>query len=318
MSEHHHDHDHEVAHGGAHDHAGHAHSHAPKDFKMAFAIGTALNLTFVVVEAIFGFTSHSLALLADAGHNLSDVFGLLLAWGASALMKSAPTQRHTYGFRSSSILAALFNAILLLVATGAIAWEAIQRFPKPAPVGGTTVMWVALVGIGVNTATALLFLSGRKGDMNVRGAFLHMAADAAVSLGVVIAGFFILKTGLHWIDPVTSLIIVAVIMIGTWGLLRDSFNLALHAVPPGIDLPEVSRYLASLPGVTEVHDLHIWAISTTETALTGHLVRRDSSGDDALLSRAANELRARFQIGHTTLQLETPRRSCDLAPADSI
>ena len=320
MSEHDHSQEHHHDHGDepGHSHGGLGHAHAPASFNKAFAIGTALNLAFVVVEAVFGITSHSLALLADAGHNLSDVFGLLLAWGASALVKSVPTQRHTYGLRSSTILAALFNAILLLVAVGAIGWEAIQRFQKPAPVAGTTVMWVALVGIIINTATALLFASGRKGDLNVRGAFLHMAADAAVSVGVVIAGYFILKTGLHWIDPVTSLVIVAVILIGTWGLLRDSFNFALHAVPPGIDLPEVNRYLSSLPGVTEVHDLHIWGMSTTETALTAHLVRSDAVSDDALLTRAASELRERFKIAHATLQLETSARHCDLAPADKV
>jgi cobalt-zinc-cadmium efflux system protein len=317
MSHHHHEsgreeepHDHAHGLGG--------HSHAPANFNRAFAIGTALNTIFVAVEAIYGVSSHSLALLADAGHNLSDVFALLLAWGASALAQSPPTKERTYGWRSTSILAALFNAILLLIAIGAIAWEAIERFTQPSPVAGTTVMWVALIGIFINAATAFLFASGRKGDLNVRGAFFHMAADAAVSLGVVIAGFFILKTGLHWIDPVTSLAIVAVIAVGTWGLLRDSVIFALHAVPPGVSLPEVRAYLASLPGVTEVHDLHIWGMSTTETALTAHLVRADSANDDALLTRATHELRARFKIVHPTIQLETAVRRCELAPADRV
>jgi cobalt-zinc-cadmium efflux system protein len=302
-------HDHEHAHG---------HSHAPANFNQAFAIGTALNLAFVIVEAVYGVNSHSLALLADAGHNLSDVFALLLAWGASALSDSVPTKRHTYGWRSTSILAALFNAILLLIAVGAIGWEAIGRFRQPSSVAGTTVMWVALIGIFINGATAFLFASGRKGDLNVRGAFLHMAADAVVSLGVVVAGFLIVKTGLHWIDPVTSLVIVAVIAVGTWGLLRDSVNFALHAVPPGVNLPEVNAYLAGLPGVTEVHDLHIWGMSTTETALTAHLVRADPAGDDALLTSAAHDLRERFKIAHATLQLETSARLCELAPADRV
>ena len=225
-------HHHEGEHDG-HDH-GHTrggHSHAPANFNRAFAVGTALNLLFVGVEAFYGVASHSLALLADAGHNLSDVFALLLAWGASALATSPPTQCRTYGLRSTSILAALFNSILLMVAIGGITWEAIHRFSDASSVAGATVIWVALVGIGINAATAFLFASGRQGDLNIRGALLHMAADAAVSLGVVIAGFCILKTGLHWIDPLTSLVIVAVILAGTWGLLRESANLALHAVP---------------------------------------------------------------------------------------
>ena len=304
------DHDHAHGLGG--------HSHAPANFNRAFAIGTALNLAFVIVEALYGFSSHSLALLADAGHNLSDVFALLLAWGASALADVGPTNERTYGWRSTSILAALLNAIMLLIAIGAIAWEAIGRFRQPAAVAGTTVMWVSFLGIFVNGITALLFASGRKGDLNARGAFLHMAADAAVSLAVVIAGFFILKTGLHWIDPVTSLGIVAVIAAGTWGLLRDSVNFALQAVPPGIKLPEVNAYLAGLPGVTEVHDLHIWGMSTTETALTAHLVRASGEGDDELLTRATDELRQRFKIGHATLQLETARRVCELAAPGTV
>ncbi len=325
MNDHHHAPDEHSHHEHAHDehsHHGHSHglghSHGPANYNAAFAIGTALNVLFVIVEVIYGIAGHSLALLADAGHNLGDVFGLLLAWGASVLARSVPTERHTYGFRSTSILAAMFNAIILLVGVGAIAWEAISRFKNPTEVAGNTVIWVAAVGIVINTATALLFMSGRKGDLNIRGAFLHMAADAVVSLGVVIAGFLIVRTGLHWIDPVTSLVIVAVIVVTTWGLLRDSFNLALHAVPPEINFAKVREYLAGLPGVCEVHDLHIWGMSTTETALTAHLIRTDPAGDEALLRDAAHELHERFNIAHPTLQLETPTLNCKLAPADKV
>ena len=301
-------------------HGGHGHSHAPADFGRVFAIGVFLNLTFVVVEGAAGYLAHSLALVADAGHNLSDVFGLLLAWGASVLARRAPTAKHTYGLRRSSILAALLNAVLLLVAVGGIAWEAIRRFSEPAPVAGKMVIGVALVGIVINTATALLFLSGRKDDLNIRGAFLHMAADAAVSLGVVLAGVAMLATRQTWIDPVVSLVIVAVICIGTWGLLRDSVNLALDAVPEGIKVEEVKNYLTALPGVAEVHDLHIWAMSTTETALTAHLVIPNGGGGDALLARACTELHDRFGIEHATLQIETgdAAHPCRLAPADIV
>lgn len=313
--------------GHSHDHGTHdrggakgGHSHIPADFGRAFAIGVFLNLGFVVVEAVFGIFAHSLALLADAGHNLSDVLGLLLAWGASALSRRLPTPRRTYGLRGSSILAALFNSLLLLVAVGGIAWEAIGRFRDPSPVAGKTVIWVALAGIIVNTATALLFMSGRKGDLNIRGAFLHMAADAGVSLGVVLAGIAILVTGRLWIDPVVSLVIVAVILIGTWGLLKESLNLALDAVPEGIDVPAVRSYLLGLPAVTEVHDLHIWAMSTTEAALTAHLIRTDPRCDDALLDRAACELHEQFGIEHVTLQLETGSTAhpCRLAPDETV
>lgn len=248
--------------------------------------------------------SHSLALLADAGHNLGDVLGLVLAWWASHLVKTPPTARRTYGLGRSSILAALANAVFLLVAVGGITWEAVRRFNDPAPVAGGTVIWVASVGIAVNLGSALLFMSGRKDDLNVKGAFLHMAADAAVSAGVVIAGILILYTGWHWLDPVTSLVINAVIVWGTWGLLRDATNLALDAVPAGIDPEKVKRHLAGLPGVVDVHHLHIWALSTTETALTVHLVKPDEKLDDALLARAETELREKFAIGHVTIQFE--------------
>ena len=284
----------------------HPHNHIPShsDYNRAFAIGVALNVIYIVVEATYGFLAGSLALLADAGHNLSDVLGLLLAWGANYLVQRKPTQRHTYGWRKSTILAALTNAIILLVAMGAIAWEAVQRFSDPSPVAGKTVIIVAAIGVVINTATALLFLSGRKTDLNIRGAFLHMAADAGVSAGVVLAGVVILTTGWPWIDPVVSLTITAIILVGTWGLLRDSFNLALDAVPAGIDPEAVKTYLSDLPGVTGVHDLHIWAMSTSETALTVHLVKPDAGDDDTLIEQASRELHDRFGIEHITIQWE--------------
>ena len=282
----------------------HDHSHSTTNFNAAFAIGIALNTAYVLFEVIFGIIGHSLALLADAGHNLSDVLGLLLAWGASAMAKSAPTKRRTYGLRGSSILAALFNAIFLLVSVGAIVWEALRRFRAPTEVAANTITWVSLVGIAINTATALMFRSGRERDLNIRGAFLHMAADAAISAGVVIAGVVILQTGWSWIDPVVSLIISAVIIWGTWDLLRESTNLALQAVPREIEPEKVERYLAQLPGVARVHDLHIWAMSTTETALTVHLVKPDGNIDDGLLARVCDDLQSQFHIGHVTIQLE--------------
>jgi len=298
----------------------HHHDHGPTNYGWAFAIGVALNLTFVLIEAFYGYVAHSLALIADAGHNLSDVLGLLLAWGASILARRLPTQRRTYGLRRSSILAALINSVVLLITVGGIAWEAIRRFNVPGPVAGATVIWVAVVGIVINTATALLFLSGRKSDLNIRGAFLHMAADAGVSLGVVLAGIAILATGWLWLDPVVSLMIVIVILVGTWGLLRDSLNLALDAVPENIDVVRVQAYLASLPDVSDVHDLHIWGISTTETALTAHLIVREITGGDALLSRVCKELHDEFGIEHATLQLEAGDSAypCGLASADTV
>lgn len=282
----------------------HNHDHSPSDYNRAFAIGVALNVIYIVVEATYGFLAGSLALLADAGHNLSDVLGLLLAWGANYLVQRKPTERHTYGWRKSTILAALTNAIILLVAMGGIAWEAVRRFSDPSPVAGKTVIIVAAIGVVINTATALLFLSGRKTDLNIRGAFLHMAADAGVSAGVVLAGVVILATGWPWIDPVVSLTITAIILVGTWGLLRDSFNLALDAVPAGIDPEAVKTYLSDLPGVTGVHDLHIWAMSTSETALTVHLVKPDARDDDTLIEQASRELHDRFGIEHITIQWE--------------
>jgi cobalt-zinc-cadmium efflux system protein len=281
----------------------------------AFAIGVALNLGFVAVEAGFGVAAGSLALLADAGHNLSDVLGLLLAWGATYLAGLRPTRRRTYGWRSSTILAALVNAAILLVVVGGIASEAVRRLYEPALVAGKTVILVAAAGIAVNTATALLFRRGRKHDLNIRGAFLHLAGDAGVSAGVVVAGLGILITGWAWLDPFVSLVIAGAILFGAWGLLRDSVNLALHAVPEGIDPEGVRRYLCGLPGVMAIHDLHIWAMSTTETALTVHLVKPDPEADDAVISRATEGLRELFGIQHTTIQWERrnpsgPCRSC--------
>lgn len=283
---------------------GHNHSHAPAQYNKAFALGIILNLGFVIVEFVFGQLAHSMALVADAGHNLSDVLSLALAWGAAVLTRRKPTLERTYGLRRSSILAALTNAVVLLIALGAIALEAIQRFTHPQPIATTTVIWVALVGILINGSTALLFLSGRKADLNVRGAYLHMVADAAVSLGVVIAGLVIWKTGWLWIDPVTSLAIAAVIFIGTWNLLRDSVDLALDAVPKNIDIQEVRVYLESLPEVRELHDLHVWGMSTTEAALTAHLVLHDNQPDDAFLAKVTYDLHERFGIEHATLQTE--------------
>lgn len=288
----------------SHSHA-HDHGHAPKDFGRAFAIGVLLNSAFVLVEAGFGIWSGSMALVADAGHNLSDVMSLLIAWGAAYMSARPASSRFTYGYKSSSILAALANAGLLLVALGAILFETIDRLFDPAPVEGMTMIAVAGVGILVNGATAMLFASGRKHDINIRGAFLHMAADALVSVGVVAAGVAILMTGAWWIDPVTSLVIVAVIAWGTWGLLRDSVKLALLAVPDSIDEGAVRAYLAGLPGVDAVHDLHIWPMSTTETALTAHLVMPEGQPGDAFLHEIAHELEHRFRIGHATVQVET-------------
>lgn len=292
-----------------HDHAGH--SHAPKDFGRAFAIGVTLNTLFVIVEAIFGFIGNSTALLADAAHNLSDVLGLLIAWGAAALTRRPPSERFTYGFRSSSILAALFNAMFLLVAVGAIGWEALHRFAAPQPVASQTIMVVAAIGILINGFTAWLFVSGRKSDINIEGAFLHMAADAAVSAGVVIAGAAILFTGWLWLDPLTSLGICAVILWSTWTLLTRSLRMSLDAVPDTIDPQAVRTYLAGLPGVSDVHDLHIWPISTTNTALTCHLVMTGGHPGDSFLETLAHDLDHRFSIDHATVQIEVATlRSC--------
>ena len=296
----------------------HPHPNGPQAarFDRAFAIGVILNAGFVLVEWTFGVLANSLALIADASHNLGDVLGLLLAWGAAALARRRPSPHFTYGLRSSTILAALANAALLLVITGGIAWEAILRFRNPASIDAPIVIWVAALGILINTATALLFLSGRKHDLNIRGAYLHMAAGAAVSLGVVIAGLLTLATGWSWLDPVVSLAIVAVILLGTWGLLRDATRLALHAVPEGVDPANVRRFLERQPGVEEVHDLHIWGMSTTETALTAHLVMPGGYPGDAFIAELADRMDRDFGIAHATLQVETGAgaQPCALAP----
>ena len=294
-----------------HDHAGHDHV---QDFRRVFAIGVVLNLAFVIVEATAGFVSGSLALVTDAGHNLSDVLGLVLAWGAMILSARRASGRRPYGWRKSSILAALMNAILLLFAIGAVASEAIRRLGHPRTVEGSTIVLVAAIGLVVNGATAMLFHRGRGHDLNVRGAFLHMAADAAVSAGVVVSGLVISSTGWMWLDPAVSLVIVVVILLGTWGLLRESLDLAMDAVPPGVDPDAVRDYLCGLPGVTAVHDLHIWAMSTTENALTAHLVKPDPAGDDELVARAARELRERFRVGHVTLQWERAPEIAECEP----
>jgi cobalt-zinc-cadmium efflux system protein len=288
--------------GHSHDHG---HAHGPASHGAAFAIGVTLNLAFVAVEATYGFLSGSMALVADAGHNLSDVLSLALAWGASVLARRAPSGRFTYGYKSSTILAALANAGLLLVAIAGIAYETVGRMAAPPAVEGRTMMVIAGIGILINGATALLFARGHEHDINIRGAFLHMAADALVSLGVVVAGAAILLTGERWIDPVTSLIIVLVIAWGTWGLLKDSVKLGLNAVPEHIDEGAVRRHLAALPGVTAVHDLHIWPMSTTEAALTAHLVMPAGCPGDAFLHDLAHRLEHDFKIGHTTVQVET-------------
>lgn len=303
-----------------HHHHEHGHAHAPKDFGSAFAVGIFLNTGFVVVEAVYGILANSLSLLSDAGHNLGDVLGLVLAWGASVLANRSPSARFTYGLRSSSILAALVNAVVLLIVTGAIGWEALLRFGQPVPVAGGTVIVVGAVGVAVNSATALMFMSGRKSDLNVRAAFMHMAADAAITLGVVLSGIAIVHTGWQWLDPATSLVVAALVIAGTWGLLRDSVNLALQAVPPGIDPEQVCAYLASIPGVEEVHDLHVWGMSTTETALTAHLVCPGGYPGDAMRNAIAHELKRRFHIGHCTIQVETgdAAHPCELAPAHVV
>ena len=282
----------------------HGHSHTPPSNNAAFAIGVALNLGFVVAEVVYGLAAHSLALLSDAGHNMSDVLGLLIAWGAIHISKSLPTKRHTYGLRRASILAALTNAVVLLIVVGGITWEAIGRIFHPETVAGSTVIWVAAAGVVINTISALLFMAGREHDLNIKGAFLHMAGDAAVSLGVVGIGFAIRATGWHWLDPAVSILIGCVIVWGTWGLLRESVNLSMDAVPSGIDPHAVEAYLIGLAGVQAVHDLHIWGMSTTESALTVHLVMPQPPKDDKFLHEVGHELHEHFEIGHITIQIE--------------
>jgi cobalt-zinc-cadmium efflux system protein len=309
-----------MGHGHAHhDHRGHAHGpHIAAG--RAFAIGVVLNTAFAAIEGGFGFFANSLALLADAAHNLSDVLGLLLAWGAASLARRAPSARFTYGMRGSTIMAALANALLLLVACSGIAWEAAGRFQVPAVTSGTLMIWVAAAGVLVNAATAALFLRDRNRDLNIRGAYLHMVADAAVSLGVVVAGALIVATGWLWLDPVTSLAIVAAILYGTWGLLRDSLALSMQAVPVGVEPAAVREHLAALPGVTEIHDLHIWAMSTTENALTAHLVMPAGHPGDAFLTSLCRSLDERFGIHHATVQIEVgdTTERCGLAPEHRV
>ncbi|HET6565365.1 MAG TPA: cation diffusion facilitator family transporter [Xanthomonadales bacterium] len=282
----------------------HAHHHAPPDYNRAFAVGVSLNVAFVIIEAVFGFLSDSLALLTDASHNLSDVIGLLLAWGAATLAKRKPSARRTYGYSRATILASLFSGLLLMGAVGAIGWEAVNRLMVPAQPAGITIMWVAAVGVVINSVTALFFFKGKDSDLNIRGAYLHMAADAAVSLGVVISGAMIWKYGWSWVDPVISLVIALVILLSTWGLLRDSLNLAVDAVPEDIDPEAVRNYLKVLPGVETVHDLHIWPMSTTDTALTVHLVMNPLPADNRFLHDAAHGLEHEFGIHHATIQVE--------------
>ena len=318
---HHHGHDHGHGHGHAHGHGhgGHGHSHAPESFDRAFAIGIGLNIAFVAIEALVGLRIDSVALLADAGHNLSDVLGLVVAWGGTMLARTAPTKRFTYGLKGSTILAALTNALLLLVALGAIVLEASQRFASPAPTAGLTVSMVAGVGIAVNAVTAWMFARGRKGDVNIRGAYLHMAADALVSAGVVIAGLVIWRTGLTWIDPAVSIAIAILIFWQTWGLLRETIEMALSAVPRGIDFDHVDQALCGLPGVTAIHDLHIWPMSTTEPVLTAHLVMPGGHPGDRFLTDARELLHDRFGIGHATLQVETgDGDDCAMADAATV
>ena len=303
----------------AHNHSD-AHSHAPKNFGRAFAIGIGLNTLYVIVEVVIGLRIGSLGLVADAGHNASDVLSLIIAWVGARLAQRSPSERYTYGLKRSPIIASLFNALLLFGAMSVVTWEAVQRLQDPAPLPGATIIWVTLVGLVVNFGTAFLFVRGRD-DLNIRGAFLHMMADGLVTLGVLLAGVTFLFTDAYWLDPAISLLIVVVVLWSTWGLFADAVRLSLDAVPEGIEPDEVHDYLRSLPGVTEVHDLHIWAMSTTETALTAHLVLADGSGaDNQLLKRANDGLHDRFEIVHTTLQLEhgEPIDPCGQASAEVV
>ena len=283
------------------------------------AIGVGLNTLFVVAEIVCGFFAGSLALVADAGHNAGDVIGLLLAWGASWLARRPPSERYTWGFRRTTIYAALANAVLLLTACGAILWEAAHRLRTPEPVAGLLVIAVATIGVVINTATALLFMRGQR-DANVRGAFLHMAADAAISAGVAVAGILILVTGMAWIDPVVSIAITVAIVAGTWGLFRESIDLALDAVPRGIETGAITTALAAIPGVEEVHDLHVWGASTSDVSLTVHLVVPDGTAHETVLPAAEALLRERFHIDHTTIQLERAAagRACVQRPAGTL
>ncbi len=299
----------------------HSHQHpTPKNYNLAFGIGTALNVVFVIVEAIFGFLSNSLALIADAGHNLGDVLALLLSWGATYLAQRKPTNTKTYGLRRGTILAAFISSLILLMTMSIVAWEALGRFTNPTEVNSMTIIIVAAIGVVINTATALLFLTSQHDDLNIKAAFIHMAADAGVSLGVVLAGIAIMFTGLFWIDPAISLVIVIVIIVSTWSVFRDSFNLAMDGVPKGIDVEEVRNFILQQDGVTAIHDLHIWAMSTTQVALTTHIVRSTTDIDDQFLHQLSKELQQRFKIIHPTIQIESGNNAhlCDQAQHDSV
>lgn len=324
-SAHHHEHDHnhddhQHEHDcGGHSH-GHGHHHVPKSFGKAFAIGISLNLIYVIAEAAWGFWGNSLALLADAGHNLSDILALACAWVAAILSQKRPTDNFTYGYRRTSILASLTNAVILLIVTGGIIWEAIERLLHPAPVAGWTVIIVAAIGVIVNGLTAMMFVSGHKEDLNIKGAFLHMAYDALLSLAVVITGIIILFTDFNILDPIISLVVSVVIIMGTWSLLKDSVTLAVDGVPTNINRKEVESYLRALPSILDLHDLHIWAMSTTETALTVHLVSNVDHRLDDFLTVTAQQLQDKFKIGHTTIQIELQHEaeSCLLANAETV
>ncbi|MDO8372674.1 MAG: cation diffusion facilitator family transporter [Polaromonas sp.] len=297
----------------------HDHGHAPVNFNRAFAIGIVLNIVFVAIEAFYGWKINSLALLADAGHNLSDVAGLVLAWGGALASKLRPNPRHTYGWKRGTILAAFANALLLLMAMGALAWEAVGRLFSPEPLAGAegvTIMVVAGIGIVINTATALLFMRGREHDLNIRGAFMHMAADALVSAGVVVAGALTLWMGWVWLDPVVSLLIAGVILAGTASLFKQSLHMLFDGVPDSVDPQAVQACLAALPGVTRVHDLHIWAMGTSQIALTAHLVMPQGHADDAFLKHATDQLHDRFDITHVTLQVMQQAFTAPCAPPD--
>ncbi len=280
------------------------HHHEINNYNRSFGIGIALNVIFVIIEVAYGLVADSLALIADAGHNFSDVLSLMLAWGANYLATKHPTHKRTYGLRKVTIMASLVSAVLLLLALGGIAWESVERLYAPEDVNGMIIIVVAAIGVVINTATALLFVKGQKHDLNIRAAYLHMAADAAISLGVVVAGIAIMITGWLWLDPVISLFIVLVILIGTWGLLRDSIDLSIDAVPQGIDVQHIKNYLNNLENVTEIHDLHIWAISTTETALTVHLITTHKLIDNCFLEKIQEHLHHHFDISHATIQIE--------------
>lgn len=317
-----HEHRHDQHHDHHHDHKKHhhGHHHAPKNYNRAFAIGISLNLLFVIIEATYGFFANSLALLADAGHNLSDVAGLVIAWGAFWLATKKPTINYTFGLRKSSILSVVFNALFLMIAVGIILWEALHRLFSPNSVESNTVMIVAGIGIVINSLTALLFFKDKEADLNIRGAYLHMAADALISLGVVVSAFIISKTAWYWIDPVVSILISFIIIYGTWDLFKDSLRLSMDAVPPDIEPVAVKKYFESLPDVVEVHDLHIWAMSTTETALSVHLTMSARSMENADLAQISTHLRKHFKIHHPTIQIEMNDEhfECHLKPEDVL